>query len=60
MATVYRYKIFDRRDNDWVVQISKGTKARIEALGGRIIEGTAEEVDPSFIDSEGRYVPNTD
>ena len=42
MVTVYRYKLFDQRDGDWMVQISKGTKDRIEALGGRIIEGSAE------------------
>ncbi|WP_068015070.1 hypothetical protein [Rhodoplanes sp. Z2-YC6860] len=57
MITVYRYKLFDQRDGEWIVQISKGTKGRIEALGGGIIEGTAEQVDESLIDNEGRYIP---
>jgi hypothetical protein len=54
MVTVYRYKIFDQRDGEWVVQIAKGTKEHIEAVGGRTIEGTAEEVDPAMVDADGR------
>ena len=59
MVTVYRYKLFDRRDGDWVVQIAKATKERIEALGGRIIDGSAEDVDESLVDSAGRHVPES-
>ena len=32
MATVCRYKLFDPCDGDWVVQLAKGTKERIERL----------------------------
>ena len=57
MITVFRYKLFDQRDRDWVVQLSKSTKARIEALGGRIIDGTAEDVDEAMLDSNEHYIP---
>jgi hypothetical protein len=59
MVTVYRFRIFDPNTGDWVVQLSKGTEERIIALEGSIIEGTAEEVAPSLIDSDGRYIPAT-
>ena len=58
IVTVHRFKLFDPSTGDWVVQLSKSPENRIVALGGRIVDGTAEQVDPSMIDSDGRYVPN--
>ena len=58
MVTVYRYKILDPVMDDWVVQLSKSPSAHIEKIGGRIIAGTAEEVDAALIDEQGRYVPS--
>ena len=57
MITVYRFRIFDPSTSDWVVQLSKSPEDRIVALGGSIIEGTAELVEPSMIGGEGRYIP---
>jgi hypothetical protein len=56
MVTVHRCKLPDR-DGELCVQLLKRTEQRINELGGRIIEGTAEQVDPSMIDAEGRYIP---
>lgn len=57
MVTMHRYRVFDKETCDWVVQLSKGPEAQIEQLGGKIIAGTAEDVDPALIDDQGRYWP---
>jgi hypothetical protein len=57
MITVHRCKMYERMSGEWIVQILKRTEQSIHDLGGKIIEGTAEEVDPSMIDAEGRYIP---
>jgi hypothetical protein len=49
--------LFEQETGDWVVQLSKGSEAHIEKLGGKIIAGTAEEVDQALIDDQGRYLP---
>jgi hypothetical protein len=58
MVTVYRFRAFDPDTNEWVVQLSKATKDYIEMIGGRIIDGTAENVDPATLDPVGQLVPN--
>jgi hypothetical protein len=58
MVTVHRFRIFDPVMEDWVVQLSKSPLVHIEKIGGRIIAGTAEEVDAALIDEQGRYVPS--
>ena len=55
MVTVYRFKVRDQSADEWVVQLSKATEARIRLIGGRIIEGSAEEVPASAIDEDGYY-----
>jgi hypothetical protein len=57
MVTVHSCKLYDRASGEWVVQILKRTEQCINDLGGRIIADTAEQVDPSMIDAEGRYIP---
>jgi len=57
MVTVHRYRLFEQETGDWVVQLSKGSEAHIEKLGGKIIAGTAEQVDQALIDDQGRYLP---
>jgi hypothetical protein len=57
MIVVYRFRMFDSDYGDWVVQLSKSTEERIVALGGSIVEGTAEAVASSSIDADGRYIP---
>ena len=56
MITIHRYKLQDEASGEWVVQLTKGPEEVIRALGGRIITGTAEEVDSATIDEHGRYV----
>ena len=58
MVVVHRFKLLEPATGDWIVQIPKSTQARIEALGGLIIAGTAEEVDVAKIDDDGRYISN--
>ena len=55
MVTVHRFKVWDIRTGDYVVQPLKSPAERIKQVGGEIIPGTAEEVDPSALDGEGRY-----
>jgi hypothetical protein len=57
MVTVHRFKLADPTTGGWSVQLIKCTEQRIAQMGGRIIAHTAEQVDPSLIDSEGRYIP---
>jgi hypothetical protein len=55
MVRVYRFRVFDPKEQEWVVQLSKATGDRIEEVGGRIMEGTAEDVSATLIDEEGYY-----
>jgi hypothetical protein len=57
MITVYRYRLYDPDADAWVVQLSKATAQHIAAVKGRIIDGTAEEVDDSAVDAEGYFAP---
>ena len=59
MMTIHRYKLQDQASGEWVVQLTKGPEELIRTLGGRIIAGTAEEVDSANVDEQGRYVPTT-
>ena len=57
MVTVYRFRVKDLGTDEWVVQISKATAQRIAQIGGRIIDGTSEEVSSSTVDEDG-YLPS--
>lgn len=59
MITVFRFQVFDQSIGRWIMELSKGTASRVAALKGRVVEGSDEQVAPSMIDDEGRYVPFT-
>jgi hypothetical protein len=54
-VTVHKFKVWDISVGDYVVQSTKSTAERIKEIGGDIIPGTAEEVDPADLDDQGRY-----
>ena len=56
MVTVHRFRVWDHVRAASVAPPHKGTAEHIKRIGGRIIEGTAEEADPDKIDAEGRFV----
>ena len=59
-VTVYSFEVWDPREDAYVAQRLKSPAARIERIGkARIIAGTAEEVDASTLDAQGRYDPST-
>ena len=55
--TVYRFKVWDTQHDKYVCPDHKQTAEGIKALGGIIIEGTAEEVSDAAIDEQWRYLP---
>jgi hypothetical protein len=57
MIVVHRYKILDPATGDRVVQLAKRSEEQIKALGGQIIAGTSEAVEPAMLDDAGRYNP---
>jgi hypothetical protein len=58
-VTVYSFEVWDAREDAYVVQRLKSPAARIERIGkARIIPGTAEEVEASTLDPQGRYNPS--
>lgn len=56
MVTVHRFRVWDILTDKWMYSVSKRTAKRIDALGGEIVEGTAEEVSEEEIDGEGRHI----
>jgi hypothetical protein len=57
MATVHSFRAWNQATGEMLTATSKSTAARIKAVGGEIIEGTAERVPVSALDEEGRYRP---
>ncbi len=55
-VTVYSFLVFDGGPETAQVAGFKATREAIERVyGGQVVEGTAQEVDPSELDSRGRY-----
>jgi hypothetical protein len=58
-VTVYSFEVWDPREDEYVAQRLKSPASRIEMIGNaRIIAGTAEEVEASTLDAQGRYDPS--
>jgi hypothetical protein len=57
MPTVYSFKVYDIRSDDWIQPALKSTKERIDQIRGTIIIGTAEEVNDEDVDENGRCRP---
>lgn len=56
MVTVHRFRVRDFLTDKWLYSVSKRTAKSIDAIGGEIIDGTAEEVSEEEIDGEGRHI----
>jgi hypothetical protein len=59
-VTVHHFEVWDISRGDWVRQPLKSTAERIMEVTqgkGRIVPGTAEEVDTFQLDMRGRYDP---
>jgi hypothetical protein len=59
-VTVHHFEVWDINRGDWVREPLKSTAERIMEVTqsrGRIVPGTAEEVDSSELDMHGRYNP---
>jgi hypothetical protein len=59
-VTVHHFEVWDISRGDWVRQPLKSTAERIMEVTqgkGRIVPGTAEEVDAFELDVHGRYDP---
>jgi hypothetical protein len=54
--TVYRYRLFDASSGSWMESRSSATRRGIDAAGGQIIEGSAEEVDIDRLNNDGILV----
>jgi len=57
METVYNFSIYSIGIAAMVGQPQKCTEESIQRMGGVIIPDTAEVVDVSLIDGDGRYTP---
>jgi hypothetical protein len=57
MVTVYGFQILDPANNCYVDHPSKRTAEAIKAIGGKILRGTAEDVNEAYLDENGFYYP---
>jgi hypothetical protein len=58
MVTVYQARVTDSNRAETTVTQHKGTKEWVAMLtGGEIIPETPEDVSPSDLDRQGRYIP---
>jgi hypothetical protein len=56
-VTVHNYLLWDHQRGRSVSPPVKGTLERIEAIGGKVVPGTAEQVEASALDGRSRYTP---
>jgi hypothetical protein len=56
-VTVHNYRVWDHQRGRSVSPPMKGTVERIESIGGKIVPGTAEQVEASALDGRSRYLP---
>lgn len=56
-AAVWHYLVKDRATGEEIIGPDKCTVECVEALGGRIIQGTMEVVAKASLDPDGHYRP---
>lgn len=55
-VTVFNFRLFVLTDDGWIQPPYKAPRDKIvHQLGGVVLEGTAEEVEPSMLDDDGVY-----
>jgi len=57
-VTVHSFRVYDPYKDDWYYPPRKSPAEQIRRIRGEIVPGTAEEVDSSQLDAEGRYNPS--
>lgn len=57
-VAVHNYLVWDHQRGRSVIPRVKGTVERIDQVGGRIVPGTAEQVEASALDARCRYLPH--
>jgi hypothetical protein len=57
MVTVHHFRVWSITHGEYVVPAMKAPAEFIRMARGEIIDGTAEDVHPSALDSQGRYDP---
>jgi hypothetical protein len=57
MVTVHHFRVWDIMRGEYLIPSLKSTTQRIQEVKGEIIPETAEEVERSALDKEGRYDP---
>ena len=55
---VHHFKVWNSNKNDWEYPPSKRTAESLDELQGEIIPDTAEEIDSTRLDDQGRYFPS--
>jgi hypothetical protein len=58
MVMVYHFEVWNHGRGENIVLPHKCDANFIEQVGGTILHGTGEEVDPGALDAAGRYDPN--
>lgn len=56
-VAVHNYLVWDHLRGRSVSPRMKATVERIEAVGGKIVPGTAEQVEDSALDGRSSYLP---
>ena len=49
-AMVYRYRVYDMREDDYVISSRMATRSKIKHIGGEIIPGTKTEIDDKHLE----------
>lgn len=57
MFQAHHFIFFNCKNGLWKTPLSKRTAENIANLKGKIIPDTAEEIDPTLLNVQGRYVP---
>jgi hypothetical protein len=55
MVTVYSFLLYDPQQDVFVRARGKCIREKIELIGGHIIEDTAQNVDETLLNENGRY-----
>ena len=59
MITVHHFRVWSITHGEYVVPPMKAPAEFIRMARGEIVPETAEDVDPSALDSQGRYDPQS-
>jgi len=55
MIPVYRFRAWDKEFRAWTIPPVKRTVDAVGRIGGTVLPGTEEYVDPALLDDRGEY-----